>query len=177
MISGYFFFNFVSHSWGIPMMKITGLSHLFKWENWWLTKYFFAPLYILYICIGCDLPVVMVGIPNRIFLRFISPTSCLRHPRQNKSLNQMEKKWKESRAAYCHILQDQNKKFREKNITEDETRSDIADWMVDSSISLVEESSKAEGSLANPSPPETMVGVKTWVSRLLCAGLISSKSV
>ncbi len=33
-------------------MKITGLSHLFKWENlhnWWLTKYFFAPLYI-YVC-------------------------------------------------------------------------------------------------------------------------------
>ncbi len=32
------------------MMKITGLSHLFKWENlhnWWLTKYFFAPLYDL----------------------------------------------------------------------------------------------------------------------------------
>ncbi len=31
------------------MMKITGLSHLFKWENlhnWWLTKYSFAPLYI-----------------------------------------------------------------------------------------------------------------------------------
>ncbi len=31
------------------MMEITGLSHLFKWENlhnWWLTKYFFAPLYI-----------------------------------------------------------------------------------------------------------------------------------
>ncbi len=31
------------------MIKITGLSHLFKWENlhnWWLTKYFFAPLYI-----------------------------------------------------------------------------------------------------------------------------------
>uniref|UniRef100_A0A4W5JDC4 Alpha-macroglobulin receptor-binding domain-containing protein n=1 Tax=Hucho hucho TaxID=62062 RepID=A0A4W5JDC4_9TELE len=29
-------------------MKITGLSHLFKLENlhnWWLTKYFFAPLY------------------------------------------------------------------------------------------------------------------------------------
>ncbi len=39
------------------MMKITGLSHLFKWENlhnWWLTKYFFAPLYIyiyIYICV------------------------------------------------------------------------------------------------------------------------------
>ncbi len=34
------------------MMKITGLSHLFKWENlhnWWLTKYFFAPLYIIII--------------------------------------------------------------------------------------------------------------------------------
>ncbi len=33
------------------MMKITGLSHLFKWENlhnWWLTKYFFAPLYMVY---------------------------------------------------------------------------------------------------------------------------------
>ncbi len=32
------------------MMKITGLSHLFKWENlhnWWLTKYFFAPLYMM----------------------------------------------------------------------------------------------------------------------------------
>ncbi len=32
-------------------MKITGLSHLFKWENlhnWWLTKYFFAPLYIYF---------------------------------------------------------------------------------------------------------------------------------
>ncbi len=31
------------------MMKMTGLSHLFKWENlhnWWLIKYFFAPLYI-----------------------------------------------------------------------------------------------------------------------------------
>ncbi len=36
------------------MMKITGLSHFFKWENlhnWWLTKYFFAPLYIIYIYI------------------------------------------------------------------------------------------------------------------------------
>ncbi len=34
------------------MMKITGLSHLFKWENlhnWWLTKYFFAPLYMFNI--------------------------------------------------------------------------------------------------------------------------------
>ncbi len=32
------------------MMKITGLSHIFKWENlhnWWLTKYFFAPLYYI----------------------------------------------------------------------------------------------------------------------------------
>ncbi len=32
------------------MMKITGLSRLFKWENlhnWWLTKYFFAPLYVM----------------------------------------------------------------------------------------------------------------------------------
>ncbi len=33
------------------MMKITGLSHLFKWENlhnWWLTKYF-LPHCILYV--------------------------------------------------------------------------------------------------------------------------------
>lgn len=31
------------------MMKIIGLSHLFQWENlhnWWLTKHFFAPLYV-----------------------------------------------------------------------------------------------------------------------------------
>ncbi len=35
------------------MMKITGLSHLFKWENlhnWFLTKYFFAPLYVC-VCV------------------------------------------------------------------------------------------------------------------------------
>ncbi len=50
MIFWIFFSYFVSHSWGIPIMKITGLSHLFKWENlhnWWLTKYFFAPPYII----------------------------------------------------------------------------------------------------------------------------------
>ncbi len=37
------------------MMKITGLSNLFKWENlhdWWLTKYFFAPLYLLLLFEG-----------------------------------------------------------------------------------------------------------------------------
>ncbi len=52
-------------------MKITGLSHLFKWENlhnWWLTKYFFAPLYILassHITLqpetGCPLKLSRVG--------------------------------------------------------------------------------------------------------------------
>ncbi len=50
------FSYFVSHSWGKPMMKITGLSHLFKWENlhnWWLTKYFFAPLYVCTVHIYC----------------------------------------------------------------------------------------------------------------------------
>ncbi len=40
------------------MMKITGLSHLFKWENlhnWWLTKYFFAPLYVYCVrALECD---------------------------------------------------------------------------------------------------------------------------
>ncbi len=45
------------------MMKITGLSHLFKWENmhnWWLTKYFFAPMYIKLsqlLCVGNNLNV------------------------------------------------------------------------------------------------------------------------
>ncbi len=40
------------------MMKITGLSHLFKWENlhnWWLTKYFFAPLYVCECTVACCL--------------------------------------------------------------------------------------------------------------------------
>ncbi len=41
------------------MMKITGLFHLFKWENlhnWWLTKYFFAPLYISFfsLCLNSN---------------------------------------------------------------------------------------------------------------------------
>ena len=38
------------------MMKITGLSHLFKWENlhnWWLTKYFFAPMYVSVCACAC----------------------------------------------------------------------------------------------------------------------------
>ncbi len=36
------------------MMKITGLSHLFKWENlhnWWLTKYFFSPTVCVCVCV------------------------------------------------------------------------------------------------------------------------------
>ena len=47
--SGFFSSHFACHSWSVPMMKITGLSHIFKWENlhnWWLTKNFFAPLYM-----------------------------------------------------------------------------------------------------------------------------------
>ena len=46
------------------MMKITGLSHLFKWENlhnWWLTKYFFAPLYIP-LCDICKGGIVILKI-------------------------------------------------------------------------------------------------------------------
>ncbi len=37
----------------VSVLLITGLSHLFKWENlhnWWLTKYFFAPLYVC-VCV------------------------------------------------------------------------------------------------------------------------------
>ncbi len=50
------------------MMKITGLSHLFKWENlhnWWLTKYFFAPLYIyiyIYIYIAKMITIMLLHI-------------------------------------------------------------------------------------------------------------------
>ncbi len=36
------------------MMKMTSLSHLFKWENlhnWWLTKYFFCPTVCMYVYI------------------------------------------------------------------------------------------------------------------------------
>ncbi len=52
------------------MMKITGLSHLFKWENlhnWWLTKYFFAPLYI-YIFV--NLYGLSSLVKSQVFLRF-----------------------------------------------------------------------------------------------------------
>ncbi len=56
------------------MMKITGLSHLFKWENlhnWWLTKYFFAPLCI-YIYIlntsGGPLSALMCCVNVRLLL-------------------------------------------------------------------------------------------------------------
>ncbi len=52
------------------MMKITGLSHLFKWENlhnWWLTKYFFAPLYIyIYMCVLCVQVYVIYQIKQEI---------------------------------------------------------------------------------------------------------------
>jgi hypothetical protein len=47
----FFSSHFVCHSWSVPMMKITGLSHLFMQENLhnlWLTKYFFAPLYVVF---------------------------------------------------------------------------------------------------------------------------------
>ncbi len=63
------------------MMKITGLSHLFKWENlhnWWLTKYFFAPLYVTldhktslkslgYICSNSQKYIVCMGQNDRFF--------------------------------------------------------------------------------------------------------------
>ncbi len=47
------------------MMKITGLSHLFKWENlhnWWLTKYFFAPLYMQLIELYGTLTVLILHV-------------------------------------------------------------------------------------------------------------------
>ncbi len=48
------------------MMKMTGLSHLFKWENlhnWWLTKYFFAPLYIQYMGVVAYIRIIFILIP------------------------------------------------------------------------------------------------------------------
>ncbi len=56
------------------MMKITGLSHLFKWENlhnWWLTKYFFAPLYRIYRIFKIMLHLYTLGIIYTSFKKFI----------------------------------------------------------------------------------------------------------
>ncbi len=52
--SGFSFFYSVSHSWGVPTMKITVLSILCKWENLknrQCIKYLFAPLCV-YVCIS-----------------------------------------------------------------------------------------------------------------------------
>ncbi len=61
------------------MMKITGLSHLFKWENlhnWWLTKYFFAPLYI-YIYIWDGMRVERMKFPfNPFTCNFVCVFRC-----------------------------------------------------------------------------------------------------
>ncbi len=54
------------------MMKMTGLSHLFKWENlhnWWLTKYFFAPLYI-YIYIYIYIRGAKIQYPISVLLQY-----------------------------------------------------------------------------------------------------------
>ncbi len=80
------FSYFVSHSWGIPMMKITGLSHLFKWENlhnWWLTKYFFAPLYVIccFICsswMGSNLVFLLSFCKNFLNIRRINKMNHIR---------------------------------------------------------------------------------------------------
>ncbi len=56
------------------MMKITGLSHLFKWENlhnWWLTKYFFAPLYITFFMYRPTINMVLRNIINMTCYRLL----------------------------------------------------------------------------------------------------------
>ncbi len=57
------------------MMKITGLSHLFKRENlhnWWLTKYFFAPLYIyIYLNILFKLYYIAIHCNEIIMLKYL----------------------------------------------------------------------------------------------------------
>ncbi len=51
-------------------MKITGLSHLFKWENlhnWWLTKYFFASLYIyMCVCVWCGCCLGLYAVVDKV---------------------------------------------------------------------------------------------------------------
>ena len=47
------------------MMKITGLSHQFKWENWWL--YTFLPHCIL-VRSGCDEGGMCVFVSSRVFV-------------------------------------------------------------------------------------------------------------
>jgi hypothetical protein len=78
-----FFPHSVYHSWSVPMMKITGLSHLFKWENlhnWWLTKYFVAPLYVLCVPV-CTLPEPLWHQPwTHTGLPYYQPTQPLLHP-------------------------------------------------------------------------------------------------
>ncbi len=59
-------------------MKMTGLSHLFKWENlhnWWLTKYFFAPLYIYIYISGGPLSALTCCVNVRLLsaIKKISP--------------------------------------------------------------------------------------------------------
>ncbi len=42
-------FRFCLSQWGVPTIKITDISIIFKWENkkkWQYIKYLFAPLYI-----------------------------------------------------------------------------------------------------------------------------------
>ncbi len=63
------------------MMKITGLSHLFKWENlhnWWLTKYFFAPLYI-YITYNCTEHTVTHRHIQSCYEHTVSAQTCKEH--------------------------------------------------------------------------------------------------
>ncbi len=62
----WFFFYSVSHSWGVPTMKMTDLSILCKREtlkNRQFIKYLFAPLYVVYYF------VVFINILNQLSYR------------------------------------------------------------------------------------------------------------
>ena len=75
------------------MMKMTGLSHLFKWENvhnWWLTKYFFAPLYtvsytilqyLIHLIMQTYLALLILYTVSYTILLYLSPfCSDIAHP-------------------------------------------------------------------------------------------------
>ncbi len=105
MIFWIYFSYFVYHSWVIPMMKITGLSHLFKWENlhnWWLTKYFFAPLYV--ICINVCIITISREIINIIVWPYLVCSSAVKMCQDELSPNMSLRLLWRKNSAFCLLV-------------------------------------------------------------------------